>query len=341
MAAPASGTEKAPPTSIAMAASASATEKAPPAGAEKQVPARAPLAVVVTQAVGVGTLADHLAELAADDLEKLGHEVIRPGEAAKRLRAANAPDPLTCGTDTACLRKLAQGLEARAVVALGLGRFAGMYGLDLRSVPQAADLEPKVSSGTWAEPGPDWGTAIQEAILQVDPGVLPPTGWLFVHSDTDGAEVRIDGEVVGHSPLAQALELPVGSHRLEVVRQGVGGSEKTVEIQEGETLEISLALAPLHVNRSPAWIAPAKWTTGAVALASLTGAVATHLSASSTMDDARGHKAAGRTFTGTRQDALDTLTTARILYGVAAATGIASGVLFWLDSGEPGVGSSQ
>lgn len=303
--------------------------------ANEPPPSKPAVAVVVTQAVGVGTLADHLAELATDDLAKLGHTVIRPGEAARRLREAKAPDPLTCGTDTACLRSLAESLEAHAVVALGVGRFAGMYGLDIRSVPRHPDGAPKTHSGTWAEPGPDWMAAIHEAVRQVAPEIPAPVGKLFVHTDTEGAEIRIDGEVAGLSPLAQAVELPVGAHRLEVVRPGVGGAERTVEIVEGETLELSLALAPLHVDRSPAWIAPAKWTTGAVAIASLTGAIATHLSASSTMDDARADKAAGRPFAQTRRDALDTLTNARILYGLAAAAGIGSGVLFWLDAGQP------
>lgn len=289
--------------------------------------------MVVTQAVGVGTLADHLAELAADDLAELGHQVLRPGETARRLREAKARDPLTCGTDTACLRSLAVALDSHTLVAVGLGRFAGMYGLDVRSVANDPDSAPKVSSGTWAEPGPDWATAIQEAIRQVAPEQPRTLGRLFVHTDEEGADIVVDGEIVGQSPLALALELPVGAHRVEVVSLGRGGAAREVDIVAGELVELTLSLAPLRESRPRAWMAPAKWTTGAVAVAALTGAVATHLSASSSMDDARAEKLAGRPFGDKRQDALDTLTTARILYGVAAAAGIGSGVLFWLDSG--------
>src|SRR5690606_22939925 len=79
------------------------------------------VAVVVSQAVGVGPLADHLGNLAAEHLGQGTAKVIGPGEAARLLRERGGPAPESCGSDAACLREIARALEADWVVALGVG----------------------------------------------------------------------------------------------------------------------------------------------------------------------------------------------------------------------------
>lgn len=301
------------------------------------------VAVVVTQAVGVGPLADRLAEIAAAHLESRGLRVIRSGEAARRLRELGGRDPLTCGSDATCLGSIGETLGTRRILAVGLGRFAGMYGLDLRAIDRGAEGDAAVrnASGTWAEPGPDWETAMRTALEGVlpapasapAPAPAPAEGKLLVHAADTGAELRIDGAPVGTVPLASPISLAAGVHRIELRSEGRGAVEREVTIESGALADIELALAPVvaDLDDRPAWYAPAKWTASGVAVAALAGAIATHLAASSTMDDAGALKDAGKPFASTRQDALDTLGTARILYGVAAAAGAGAATLWFLD----------
>src|SRR5690606_2799071 len=101
--------------------------------------------------VGVGPLADRLGGIASTATARGGATVLDPAASSRQLRVVRGPDPLTCGSDSKCLEAIAAALDTRWVLAVGIGRFGGMYGLDLRLVDRQSDAKPASSSSTWAE----------------------------------------------------------------------------------------------------------------------------------------------------------------------------------------------
>lgn len=67
----------------------------------------------------------------------------------------------------------------------------------------------------------------------------------------DGAEVRIDGEVVGRVPLKKPVRLEAGRHRVEVSAPGFYPLARDVEIVGDGVARESIVLTPLPVVKSP------------------------------------------------------------------------------------------
>ncbi len=290
------------------------------------------VAVVITQAVGVGALADRLGAIASTVAAESGAAVLDPAASSSQLRAAGGPDPLTCGSDATCLRTIAEALGVRWVIGIGIGRFGGIYGLELRLVDRSAAAAPAGTSATWAEPGPDWEVAMREALAGVLPEELQQQrkGTLLVRANEPG-ELFVDGAPAGTLPLEAPVEIAAGSHEVEL--RGAGGSARsTVEVQPGARAEIELVLAPALDPAPPSrWTSTGKWVAGGTTLALFTGAIATHLSAAGAMDDARAQKDEGDPFASTRQDALDRLDVARLLYTAAVAAALGTAALWYFD----------
>lgn len=87
---------------------------------------------------------------------------------------------------------------------------------------------------------------------------LGPT-MLEVRSDPEGAVVRVDGEIVGTTPLQRAL--PSGKHRVRVEATGYISLEREVVFVEGATETIDLSMEPL-----PSVLPPARWGWGALSV---------------------------------------------------------------------------
>lgn len=299
---------------------------APPSVAD----AKEKVAVVISQAVGVGPLADHLGNLAAEHMEQGTAKVIGPGEAARLLRERGGPEPQTCGSDIGCLRRLAEALEARWVVALGIGSFGEIFSLEMRCVEPDEEIEPTVTSATYAAPGPDWGQALRERLESIVPKrLLYSRGTLFIQSQRVGAEIRVNDLSAGTIPLAQPLRLPEGRYTVEIREAGFASAQEEVEIRAGEETEIELDLLPLHGGSSP--LRKYAYISGGGAVAALATAIGLHVSASGTMDAARELQRAGKPFADERSSALGRMSASRITYGVAGAAALATGVLLYLD----------
>ncbi|MEY4578558.1 MAG: hypothetical protein RL701_3261 [Pseudomonadota bacterium] len=67
--------------------------------------------------------------------------------------------------------------------------------------------------------------------------------YLTVHVNVQGADVSVDGLVVGKTPLHSSLALGAGSHEIAVARPGYRGVSRTVVFGEGTTGELQLELA--------------------------------------------------------------------------------------------------
>ena len=104
------------------------------------------------------------------------------------------------------------------------------------SLPAAGAAQAPAVTATEAPPA--------EAAEAVAPPPPPATGTLLIAINADDAEVRVDGEVVGQSPLAP-IELPVGRHVVQVSRPGFRAGSRSLDLTtEGGRADFSLELDP-------------------------------------------------------------------------------------------------
>jgi hypothetical protein len=77
---------------------------------------------------------------------------------------------------------------------------------------------------------------------------------LTVRTSTAAAEVRVDGEVTGKTPLSTSITLVAGHHKVELRRPGYTSALREVDIGEGATGELAFELAvdPASLGREGA-----------------------------------------------------------------------------------------
>ncbi len=298
-------------------------------------------AIVVTQAVGVGPLAAKLGNLTADRIAQGPLLAVEPGEAVRLLRQRQGPDPSSCGSDPACLEEMARILDAHWLISVGIGKLGEMYDLELRAVERGSGTAPRAVSATFAAPGPDWEQALSDALSRLLPAeLLQPPATVGVTSNVAGAELLVDGRLQTTTPLETELLLTPGPHTLELRKAGYSTTRQILDAVAGEVYAVELHLAPVATSE-PSSLRTWSYVAAGTSAAALIGAVVLHAGASSTMDDARNQKAAGRPFADTRSDALSRMDTSRILYGVAGAALVGAAALYLLEPPAPSGGAAS
>lgn len=77
-------------------------------------------------------------------------------------------------------------------------------------------------------------------------------GALTVTVNVAGAEVLVDGQVVGKAPLAGEVFVEPGAHEVEVKLQGYVGDKETVQVEKGAAKAVELRLIqPMPMDASP------------------------------------------------------------------------------------------
>jgi hypothetical protein len=66
---------------------------------------------------------------------------------------------------------------------------------------------------------------------------------LTIHSRIADAQVVLDDQLIGKTPLATSVSVPAGVHRVELSRPGYKTAKQSVELGEGATGEVTLELA--------------------------------------------------------------------------------------------------
>ncbi len=130
----------------------------------------------------------------------------------------------------------------------------------------------------------------------------PRIGTIAVHASVDGAEVRIDGRLVGHSPLPTAVRVAAGKHAIEALLPGQPAQLREVDVPGAATMAVELEFAPKVELVAP--------------VASTTGVGASPVVADVPRDPAHGRRALGYVVSGAG------------LVAVVAGTALAFGGLF-------------
>ncbi len=83
------------------------------------------------------------------------------------------------------------------------------------------------------------GRATAEVAFELAP-MAGRLAHLFVRSPLPGAEVRVDGQVAGETPLPGSLSLAPGNHLVEIRRPGYRSARRELALGDGATGEITL-----------------------------------------------------------------------------------------------------
>ena len=77
------------------------------------------------------------------------------------------------------------------------------------------------------------------------------TAQLAVESNEAGAEVLVDGELAGTTPLAEPLLLDTGDHRIAVHKDGFDPREETITLASRDSQSMRIDIRPTPAERSP------------------------------------------------------------------------------------------
>jgi hypothetical protein len=77
-------------------------------------------------------------------------------------------------------------------------------------------------------------------------------GHLAVTVDVDGAEVEIDGQKVGTTPLPRVAHLAPGLHALRVSHANYNAEERQLTVAAGQTVRLTVHLRPVAPTPAPA-----------------------------------------------------------------------------------------
>ncbi len=114
-----------------------------------------------------------------------------------------------------------------------------------KKAPEVKKQIKKVSvAPTPSEPKSMQVPSFQEDPLQTVPPTVnlasPATGEVVFATTPSGAEILINGDLVGFSPVS--IDLPAGSHELLVSKKGYHALEATIDVPSGEKVPINLQL---------------------------------------------------------------------------------------------------
>lgn len=104
---------------------------------------------------------------------------------------------------------------------------------------------------TWPQVAPDpklFGSDVQKAFADARKELGGATGKLSVTSDPGGAQVTVQGQPLGQTPLDAPVDVPAGPTFVQLQRPGYAPFGAAVEVQPGQTAAVDAKLAG-----APAW----------------------------------------------------------------------------------------
>ncbi|HEV8548074.1 MAG TPA: PEGA domain-containing protein [Polyangiaceae bacterium] len=171
------------------------------------------------------------------------------------------------------------------------------------------------------------------------------TALLTVETNEEGAEIVVDGEIAGTSPLPEPLLLDTGDHRIGARKPGFVPRENSITLASRDTLSMRIDLQKEEVNKPVVFVAPTTppadrtawiwgtWSATAVLAvgAGVTGGLG--IKAANELDDKRS------TFGATRDELDSAQSRARTLLNTSTVLGVGAiamgGVALYLTLSKP------
>jgi hypothetical protein len=256
-------------------------DERPGEGAETLEPPPGPgpgetrVAILILAARGVDPeIADALTELVIGAVAQRGGATIVGKEEFQSQLGQGEERSMECVGSTACLGRVGVQLDVDEVVAGTVGRRGQAWIFNINRIDiRSGELVGR----TFREVTGDLGAvaaAIQDAVPTLYEAVRRPAT-LLVSANVDGAEVTIDGMLVGvyrGEPVA-IPDVSPGRHEVTVSAPGHFEWQRAVNVAEGTSLQLEASLEAVRGPESAGGISPLFWTGMVVTIAA--GATAT------------------------------------------------------------------
>jgi hypothetical protein len=213
-------------------------------GTEPQAAPKQRLAVLELKPEGASPeLASTLSQVVAEQAGKTpGFEAISQAEIAALLNVQKQKQLLGCA-DESCLAEIGGALGAKLVLNGTLGKLGDSYVLSLQLLDthkgKIQARESRTINGS-LEALVAGAKDLTHRLLTGKP--LDTTGKIRFALMPPGAALTIDGTLMGHAPLENAVTLEQGTHRVHAEADGYVPYDNTLEVVPGTTLfnEINL-----------------------------------------------------------------------------------------------------
>lgn len=188
---------------------------------------------------------------AAEQLEallraELGHVVGQtlPSKDVVDKVALGNPRLQSCTASPDCLAPLGRALHATRIVAGNVGGLADSYIVNLKLVDDAGRELTRVSATLRGSPEELIAEIRVAAVRLVAPEQL--VGRIEVVSAIPGAQVILDGNLVGTTPLVGPLDrIAAGTHKVVVSRDGYSSFEEDVPVRFEKTTQVVVRQTPM------------------------------------------------------------------------------------------------
>lgn len=296
-----------------------------------------------------------LSAIVVSEARNMGTEVLDTRDLVEKLGKEGAAKATACGTDPTCLGNVLADVGAHRVISGTFNKTSTHYQVrmvhvDLATRQVVSRLERDILIASRALPK-DVKAAVP-ALLKGEPEKM---GLLHVQSTTGGAEIRIDGVMLGLTPEA-TFKLKPGKHEVKVTLVDHLPVERFVDITADETTQFEARLFLIPGRKAPSVVAAAagvedgkteapkgfdlpivSWIAGGVGIAALGSASFMGLRAGAIEDDARDVDGDG-ILDITRDRALkgeQATKTANILFAVAGGAVITAVVIAIVSGDSP------
>lgn len=192
-------------------------------------------------AVGIGE------RLAAALAANAALEVIGPQEARRRVGNRIDADVARCAGEPMCIGTLGESLGAQEVLLIGVSQLG-----DVVLAMQRIDARRGVSGARLAESMPPDAQPLDDELLHWLRQLFPPEvfkryGQIKIITDVKGADVRLNDESRGKSPIDEPLKVRApGSFKVKVTKSGYAPFEAGVDVLPDATVELRATLVRLE-----------------------------------------------------------------------------------------------
>lgn len=219
------------------------------------------------------SVADALTELLIAAVAQRGGATIVGKEEFQAQLGQGDASTAECLESITCLGRVGVALGVREVIAGTIGHHGTTWAFALNRI----DLRTGAAEGrVFREVEGDLGAVVRtlpESVADLYVETIEP-GRLVVRASVEGAEVSLDGALIGTIALGEPVRrdlLTPGLHDVVVRAHGHASYERTIDIEPGTTfaLEAELVVLPHHGFEVPALT----WVLGGVAFAALAGGI--------------------------------------------------------------------
>lgn len=147
-----------------------------------------------------------------------------------------------CRGEDACYARLAGPVEANFLLVITASRVGELEVVGARLLDLGV-VSPIGNAVDPLQPGETWLDAVPERIRAAVPPVMwDPFGVLVIGVDQPGAEISLNGKVVGVAPIDRLGWLLPGTYRVAAKKAGFKPAESTVEVARNDESTVSLTL---------------------------------------------------------------------------------------------------